>query len=126
MVRQPTTAGRAQIQGAFVALAAACCFLLAPGTSHASCGDHVRYDSDQNKPEKHPPAAPCQGPNCSQAPAHAPLVPAPVTTHLDHDTALLPGLLVTADVGWRPHTSSERVHAVHCSFPPEPPPRVIS
>jgi hypothetical protein len=69
--------------------------LLAPATASASCGDYLADNSftvfepsdpptNATSPSKPAPAAPCQGPQCRQAPERMP-VPPPATPHVNDD-----------------------------------------
>src|SRR6478752_6110571 len=66
--------------GAAILLAAA--MLCAGGSARASCGDYLTIDGKPVAHRDHTPAKPCDGPNCSGAPAPVPVpmtAPVPVS-----------------------------------------------
>jgi len=105
--------------------------LLLPGLARATCGQYVETHGSPVAPHPtaHPlpakPAAPCHGPNCSQAPERAPLAPVTITPPIDERWAApLSWITLPQPDGAEPFDSAPLAHGIHQTSPPDPPPRV--
>jgi hypothetical protein len=107
-----------------VVLTALAACLFSPSAARAACGDPGpdEHDHAAHLPGPHP--APCQGPNCSQAPQQAPLAPISAPVPVADPVALLCRTVTTA-----PPRSARLFAAIDLGrpiprpSPPEPPPR---
>ena len=91
-----------------------------PDVAAAGCGSHVTYSGDE---KKLPLPAPCQGPNCSQAPDAPPFVPSTAPQTTADDSALSSVFAFVPESGTWFGPMLPESHAVYHVDPPDPPPR---
>lgn len=87
------------------------------GRADAACGDHVRGGDEPA------PIRPCAGPECSQAPASAPLLPPAPPPPPGFDALALAGPAPQADPSRFVRPIATHLLPLHDDSPPSPPPR---
>jgi hypothetical protein len=128
LTEKPTN-GRRVARLAGVALAALAAALLLPRVAAAGCGPRPMLPSAAHAADQQQPApphhVPCRGPNCSSAPDHAPLAPAPPAPAPADQYACLSALPASPGAGdgarfREPSSSAPAGHFARVERPPRP------